>query len=78
MSAAMLIAVGGGAMSALCYGAAVIGTLGALLLMLLSQLPLFLVGLNQGTRGVLAKPHSAADVPTAASSGIRPGSSCCG
>jgi predicted membrane protein DUF2232 len=54
MSAAMLIAVGGGAMSALCYGAAVIGTLGALLLMLLSQLPLFLVGLNQGTRGVLA------------------------
>lgn len=41
-------------MSALCYGSALIGTLGALLLVLLSQLPLFLVGLNQGTRGVLA------------------------
>ena len=54
MSAAIPIALAGGAMSALCYGSALIGTLGALLLVLLSQLPLFLVGLNQGTRGVLA------------------------
>lgn len=54
MSAAMLIALGGGVLSALCFGAAAIGTLGGLLLMLLSQLPLFLVGLNQGARGALA------------------------
>jgi len=54
MSAAMLIALGGGALSALCYGAAAIGTVGGLLLMLSSQLPLFLVGLNQGARGALA------------------------
>lgn len=54
MSVAIPIALAGGALSALCYGATLAGTLGAFLLALMSQLPLFLVGLNQGTRGVLA------------------------
>jgi hypothetical protein len=56
MSVATLYALGGGALSALLYVSSLVGSVGALLLVLMTQLPLFLVGLSrgQGSRGALA------------------------
>jgi hypothetical protein len=48
MSVATLIALGGGALSALFYASTLAGTTGALLLVLMAPLPLYLVGLSQG------------------------------
>jgi hypothetical protein len=48
MFLAILAAIGAGALSALLYASASVGTLGALILVLLAQLPLFMVGLSRG------------------------------
>ena len=52
MGAASLIALGGGALSALLYVSTLLGSLSALMLVLMAQLPLFLVGLGLGTRSL--------------------------
>lgn len=48
MSRAQLIALGAGVLSALCYVATALGSLGGLVLAYLAQLPLFAVGLSAG------------------------------
>jgi hypothetical protein len=55
MQAFILLALAGGALSALLYVSTLVGSLGAVLLVLLAQLPLFLVGLSRGlgARGAL-------------------------
>ncbi len=55
MPTATLLALGGGVVSALLYVSTLAGTLGAAVLVLLAQLPLFLVGLSRimGARGAL-------------------------
>jgi hypothetical protein len=55
MPIATLLALGGGAASALLYVSTLVGTLSAMVLVLLAQLPLFLVGLSRamGARGAL-------------------------
>jgi hypothetical protein len=53
MQATILLALAGGALSALLYVSTLVGSLGAVLLVLFAQLPLFLVGLSRplGARG---------------------------